>query len=105
MIRLVVNAEELGASAAIDRGILRAHRDGIVTSASVLGNAADLAAVRALAAEAPALGIGLTLTLVGGGPPVARPGAVPSLLTPTGELRRRPADVALALVQGKIRPE
>src|SRR5438876_305708 len=29
MIRLVVNAEELGASAAIDRGILRAHRDGI----------------------------------------------------------------------------
>jgi predicted glycoside hydrolase/deacetylase ChbG (UPF0249 family) len=103
MIRLVVNAEELGASARVNRGILRAHRTGIVTSASVLGNAADLAAVQAVAAEAPALGIGLTLTVVGGSP-VARPQDVPSLLGPGGELRRRPVEVAIAWARDAIVP-
>ena len=38
-IRLVVNADDFGMSAAISRGILRAHREGIVTSTSLLGNA------------------------------------------------------------------
>ena len=41
-IRLVVNADDFGMSPAISRGILRAHREGIVTSTSVLGNCDDL---------------------------------------------------------------
>ncbi len=41
-IRLVVNADDFGLSPAISRGILRAHRDGVVTSTSLLGNVADL---------------------------------------------------------------
>ena len=36
-IRLVVNADGFGADAAITRGTLRAHREGIVTSTSVIG--------------------------------------------------------------------
>ena len=52
-IRLVVNADDFGMSQSISRGVLRAHRDGIVTSTSLLGNCADLDGARALLAEAP----------------------------------------------------
>jgi hypothetical protein len=38
-IRLVVNADDFGMSQSISRGVLRAHRDGIVTSTSCWGTA------------------------------------------------------------------
>ncbi|MGC9983629.1 MAG: ChbG/HpnK family deacetylase [Polyangia bacterium] len=80
-IRLVVNADGFAGDAAITRGTLRAHREGIVTSASVIGNCAEPEAVRAELATVPALGIGVHLTLTGGAP-VAQPSTVRSLLGP-----------------------
>src|SRR4051812_21815975 len=88
-IRLVVNADGFGASPAISRGVLQAHRAGIVTSTSIVGNCADPAAVKALLAEVPGLGVGVHLTLVNG-PPVAQPNAVRSLLGPDGEFPSQP---------------
>jgi predicted glycoside hydrolase/deacetylase ChbG (UPF0249 family) len=38
VIRLIVNADDLGCSASIDRGIFRAFEAGVVTSASLLAN-------------------------------------------------------------------
>ena len=34
--RLIVNADDFGLSAGVNEGILRAHRDGIVTSTSLM---------------------------------------------------------------------
>ena len=82
-IRLVVNADDFGMSPSISRGVLRAHREGIVTSTSLLGNCTDLEHARALLAEAPNLGVGVHLALVEGGP-VADPATVPSLLASGG---------------------
>ena len=76
-IRLVVNADGFAGDNAITRGTLRAHREGIVTSTSVIGNCADPSAVRAELAAVPALGVGVHLTLTGG-VPVAQPSAVRS---------------------------
>ena len=61
--RLVVNADDLGLSPGINAGILRAHAEGIVTSASLMvrGEAAEAAA--AAAAEHPRLGLGLHVDL------------------------------------------
>lgn len=58
---LIVNADDLGLSPAVNEGIFVAHRDGIVTSTSlmVLRDAAP-AAVEALA-EHPELAVGLHL--------------------------------------------
>src|SRR3954465_14713228 len=89
-IRLVVNADDFGMSPAISRGILRAHRDGIVTSTSLLGNCADLEHARAALAEARNLGVGVHLALVGGAP-VADPATVPSLLAGDGRFYSRGA--------------
>ncbi len=64
MKQLIVNADDLGLTPGVNRGILRAFQDGIVTSASLLvtGGAFDQAV--ALARQNPDLDIGLHLTLV-----------------------------------------
>lgn len=103
-IRLVVNADGFGVSGARNRGVLVAHRDGIVTSTSVLGNASDPAALMAELAAAPQLGTGILLALCGG-PPVAPANEVPSLLTPDGGFPPRGRDVVLAWAKAALRPE
>jgi predicted glycoside hydrolase/deacetylase ChbG (UPF0249 family) len=102
-IQLVVNADDFGMSPEISRGILRAHRDGVVTSTSVLGNCTDLPDVCALLAEAPGLGVGVHVALVGGAP-ISPPATVPSLLTTDGQLHRRGQDFIAAWAQRKIDP-
>jgi predicted glycoside hydrolase/deacetylase ChbG (UPF0249 family) len=62
--RLVVNADDFGRSAAINRGVLRAHREGIVTSASLMVRYPNAARAAAAARSlAPGLGLGLHLDL------------------------------------------
>jgi predicted glycoside hydrolase/deacetylase ChbG (UPF0249 family) len=103
-IRLVINADDFGLSPAISRGILRAHRDGIVTSTSLLGNVADLDAARALLAQAPGLGVGVHLSLTGGAP-VAPADRVPSLVTSAGTFHQHGRDLIATWARGRISPE
>lgn len=61
MRRLIVNADDLGYDPAIDRGILEAHRDGIVTSATAMVDTPFSAA--ALRDAPSSLGVGLHVVL------------------------------------------
>jgi predicted glycoside hydrolase/deacetylase ChbG (UPF0249 family) len=99
--QLVVNADDFGQSDAVSRGILRAHREGIVTSTSLLGNCDDLAAARALLADAPELGVGVHLTLVGGRP-ISDPGFVPSLLASDGRFPARTQEFFASWMKGDL---
>lgn len=67
--KLIVNADDFGRTHKVSEGILKAHRDGIVTSATVMvsmpGAAHDL--TRAVA-EAPRLGLGVHLAFTAGRP-------------------------------------
>lgn len=56
---LIVNADDFGYGAAINRGIVQAHRNGIVTSASLMVNTPGTEEAVALAAELPELSLGL----------------------------------------------
>lgn len=56
---LIVNADDFGASAAINSGIVEAHTRGIVTSASLMVTGAGAVDAVRLAREHPALGVGL----------------------------------------------
>jgi predicted glycoside hydrolase/deacetylase ChbG (UPF0249 family) len=60
---LVVNADDLGLSPAVNEGILRAHAEGIVTSASLMVRGEAAAAAAAASAEHPRLGLGLHVDL------------------------------------------
>jgi hopanoid biosynthesis associated protein HpnK len=64
--RLIVNADDFGRSRSINAAVVRAHREGILTTASLMVNepAADEAIV--LARQNPKLGVGLHLTLACG---------------------------------------
>lgn len=79
--RLIVNADDFGRSRSINEAVLRAHREGILTTASLMvaGDAFDEAV--AMARATPTLGVGLHLTLVHGFS-VLPPNRIQGLVTP-----------------------
>ena len=91
MKRLIVNADDLGYSGGVDAGILRAHRDGIVTSASFMTNQPDGERTAALVRGAPRLDVGVHLVITSGSP-LSDPARVPSLVRANGTFRR-PGDI------------
>src|SRR3954451_4424037 len=74
--RLVVNADDFGRSRSINEAVIRAHREGILTSASLMVNEPAYDEAVALARENPQLGVGLHLTLLCGHSTLA-PGRIP----------------------------
>lgn len=64
--RLVVTADDFGLSEEINLGIIDAHRDGIVTTASLAVNAPATAHAVQLALKYPKLQVGLHLSIVEG---------------------------------------
>ena len=79
MRNLIVNADDLGWTDGVNRGILDAFRGGIVTSTSLLANGMAFVGGVNAAKSAPGLGVGVHLNL-SDGVPVAEPGSVTSLL-------------------------
>ncbi len=81
---LIVNADDLGMSDGVNRGIVAAHRDGIVTSSTAITNLPTARAGIELALrDAPELGLGLHVNLTFGRP-LLPPDEVPSLVDARG---------------------
>jgi len=80
MFRLIVNADDLGSSAARDRGIFAAFQTGIVTSASLLANGPSFTAA-ARETLTCALPVGVHLNLSEG---AALTGPIPGLTDTAG---------------------
>jgi predicted glycoside hydrolase/deacetylase ChbG (UPF0249 family) len=96
--RLIVNADDFGLTEGVSRGILRAHREGLVTSTTVL---ASLPAQPELDAAAAGSGLGLGLHFnLTWGLPVSPPATVASLVDGEGRFGRD-----LAALQGRARPD
>jgi hopanoid biosynthesis associated protein HpnK len=83
MKRVVLTADDFGLSEAVNEGIERAHRDGVLTSASLMvaGAAAEDAVRRAK--RMPDLRVGLHLVVIEG-PAVLPPAEIPDLVDPRG---------------------
>lgn len=64
--RLIVNADDFGMSEAVNHAIIRAHREGVLTSASLMVTGAAAAAAVRLAKENPRLAVGIHLVAVMG---------------------------------------
>lgn len=65
MKHLIVNADDFGAGRGINRGIVEAHRDGILTSASLMVDMPGSEEAARLAAALPRLSVGLHAVLTG----------------------------------------
>jgi len=87
--RLIVSGDDFGAAPEVNAGIVRAHRDGILTSTSLMVTGDAMAEAVALAHANPRLSVGLHLVLA-----QARPAAAPSevsrLVGPDGAFRDNP---------------
>jgi predicted glycoside hydrolase/deacetylase ChbG (UPF0249 family) len=89
---LIVNADDFGLTPGVSRGILEAHRHGIVTSTTLLVNRAiPPSQIEELKASGLGVGVHLNLTL---GTPVSDPKRVPSLLDAEGRFVRDASEAA-----------
>jgi hopanoid biosynthesis associated protein HpnK len=93
---LIVNADDLGWTAGVNRGIAESHRNGIVTSASLLANGEAFAEAVELARDTRGLGLGVHLNL-NDGPPVTPRESVPSLVNDAGEFEGGPDGLLLKI--------
>src|SRR5690349_10998590 len=82
--RLIVNADDFGASRSINEAVIRAHREGILTTASLMVNEPACGEAVELAKQNPRLGVGLHLTLLMGHSALP-PREIPGLVNERGE--------------------
>jgi hopanoid biosynthesis associated protein HpnK len=88
--RLIVNADDFGRSSGINQAVIRAHREGILTTSSLMVNEPACAEAVALARDNPRLGVGLHLTLLCGHSALM-PEQIPGLVNAQGEFTESPA--------------
>lgn len=87
-MKLIVNADDFGLTQGINAAVARAHRQGFLTSATLMAGGLAWREAVALAAETPTLGVGVHLTLTALGP-VLPPEQVSSLVDKGGRFRRQ----------------
>lgn len=84
--RLIVTSDDFGVAIAVNEAVEQAHRDGILTAASLMVSGDAAADAVARAKTMPSLGVGLHLVLVEGRPTLP-PEQVPDLIDPSGHFR------------------
>ena len=103
-MKLIVNADDFGYSQSVSTGIIRAHRDGIVTATTLMTNAPHTGGAAKLARATPLLDVGVHLVLTFDRP-LADVERVPTLVDKDGrffrpiELLARDIDRQEALIE------
>lgn len=92
--RLIVNADDFGRSSSINQAVIRAHREGILTTTSLMVNEAAVDEAVALARENPKMGVGLHLTLLRGHSALA-PSEIPDLVDENRRFCESPTQAGL----------
>jgi hopanoid biosynthesis associated protein HpnK len=101
--KLIVTADDFGLTRGVNAAVVFAHREGIVTAASLMANGQAFESAVALAKANPGLDVGLHLNLTEGRP-ASDPSDVPSLATSRGFRYNHPLSLAIAIVQSRVRP-
>ncbi|MGG2024688.1 chitin disaccharide deacetylase [Gottfriedia sp. S16(2024)] len=86
MIKLIVNADDFGYSRGINYGIIDAHKNGVVNSATMMMNMPGVSHAVELAKENPSLQVGIHLVLTCGKPLLNN---VPTLVNEKGNFKSR----------------
>jgi hopanoid biosynthesis associated protein HpnK len=107
--RLIVNADDFGRSHSINEAVVRAHREGILTSASLMVNELGFDEAVALARQNPKLGVGLHLSLLCAHSALS-PEKIPGLVNDRGEFSNNPVGAGFRYffnrsLRGQLRAE
>jgi chitin disaccharide deacetylase len=100
MKKIIINADDFGLSAGVNEGIVRAHREGVLSSATLMANMPGFAEAVALAKENPELGVGVHLNLLRG-LPLSDPAKIAPLLGPDGRFLVSPKKLLGRILSGK----
>jgi len=102
MRRLIINADDFGLTLGVNRAIVEAHSGGVVTSATLMANAAAFGDAVQRALQTPRLGVGCHVVIVDGSP-ILEARQAPSLMHPgKGHFRKSAGSLALATWAGRI---
>ena len=105
--RLIINADDFGLTAGVNRAIAEAHQHGLVTSATLMANSAEFAGAAQLAKANPKLSVGCHIVLLDGAP-LSPPELIPALIEQsqsTPQLRDKLLPFASLAIRGKIPAE
>jgi hopanoid biosynthesis associated protein HpnK len=100
--RLIVNADDFGLTAGVNRAIVEGNQTGIVTSATLMANAQAFAGAIELARAQPEFKIGCHVVLIDGAPLTE---SIPSLTDGSQRFRSSLKRFAIAAVRKQIVPE
>src|SRR5438445_686312 len=101
MKRLIVNADDFGLAESVNRGIIVAHRDGILTSTSLLANGSAFDQAIALSRQFPRISVGVHLN-ISQGKPVSPAARISRLVNERGELHLSPFRLWMRILTRKI---
>lgn len=105
MKQLIVTSDDFGAAVEVNEAVETAHRQGILTAASLMVAAPAAADAVARAKTMPGLGVGLHLVLVEGTPMLA-PENLPDLVDASGRFRTDMAAMGWAIfARPKVRQQ
>ncbi len=103
MSRLIINADDFGLTAGVNRAVAELHRARVLTSATLMARAAATAEAIEVAKATPSLGVGCHVVLVDGEPALAGD-AIPTLIDArTGSLQPTLGAFLRRLLAGRIR--
>jgi chitin disaccharide deacetylase len=104
--RLIVNADDFGYTAGVNRAIVEAHTHGIVTSSTLMANGTAFADAAKLAGTVPRLSVGCHIVLIDG-EPVLDPKQIPTLSGSNGSPHFRDGlkTFAARAITGFLEPE
>lgn len=103
MRRLIVNADDFGYTPGVNRAIVEAHSNGVVTSSTLMANGAAFDEAVQIAATVPKLSVGCHVVLTDGDP-ILNPQQLPSL-TSNSHFRDGMMTFAARAIAGQMRPE
>lgn len=102
MKQAILNADDFGLTRGVNEGIIRCHREGILTSATLMANGPAFDDAVECAKANPKLGIGCHLVLTGGAS-VTPPEKIPSLASSEGQLPKSLGEFVARVSSGGIR--
>lgn len=99
MRRLIVNADDFGLTAGVNRAIVAGHRSGLITSSTIMANARAFHEAVALAKATSSLKTGCHVVLIDGAPIAEN---LPTLTNGTPRFRNSLKQFAVAAVRRQI---
>jgi hopanoid biosynthesis associated protein HpnK len=101
MKQLILNADDFGMTRGVNEGIIRAHREGVLTSTTLMASGAAFEDAVERAKANPTLAVGCHLVLVGGHA-IAPREEIPSLADNAGRLPETLPRFAARVTSGRV---